>query len=64
MKQNAEKIITPADSSKFSVHSLVQIITLDEVDILVTDSGADAEIIAGLRARGIDVHVVAENDNE
>lgn len=57
MVRSAEQVIVLVDSSKFGVRSLVQILSFDEVDIVVTDSGAPADILDGLRQKGIDVHI-------
>ena len=58
MRQNAERTIMLIDSSKFGVNSLVQVMRLDEVDTIVTDTAASPTIVSGLRARHIEVHVV------
>lgn len=57
MKQNAEKIIMLINSSKLGVRSLIQVISLDDVDIIVTDSAAPIDIVEELRQRGIEVHI-------
>lgn len=61
MKQNAEKTIMLIDSSKLGVRSLIQVMSLDEVDIVVSDFSAPIDIIEGLRQTGIEVHI-AERD--
>lgn len=55
MKASTERVIMLLDSSKFGVRSLVQVMSLDEVDLLVTDPGAPEEIVTDLRLAGIDV---------
>jgi len=60
MKQNAEKVIMLLDSSKFGVRSLVPVMSLEEVDTIVTDAGAPVEMVAALQEKGIDIRVVAD----
>ncbi|WP_172327888.1 DeoR/GlpR family DNA-binding transcription regulator [Mangrovicoccus sp. HB161399] len=50
-----------ADSSKFDEISLVQIATLNQFDILVTDRAPEAALAADLAATGVKV-IVAEGD--
>ena len=57
MKANAEKTIMLLDSSKLGVRSLIQVLPLDEVNIVVTDSGANTDFVEALRQRGIEVHI-------
>jgi DeoR/GlpR family transcriptional regulator of sugar metabolism len=57
IKGNADRTIMMIDSSKFGVRSLIQVMKFDEIDILVTDSGAPADWVAALRDRGIDVRI-------
>lgn len=61
MHKSAEQTILLMDSSKFGVRSLTQIIPLSEIDILVTDSGAPAEFLDELRARGLDIHIAGSS---
>lgn len=58
MHESAEQIIMLVDSSKFGVRALVQVLRLDEVNILVTDSGAPMAMLDELSRKGIEVHVV------
>ena len=39
------------------LRSLIQVMSLDEVDIVVTDPAAPIDILDELRQRGIEVHV-------
>ena len=55
----AQQIILVADSSKFGRCGSHIICGLDEIDVLVTDAGAPLELLDELRAKGIDVRVVA-----
>jgi len=57
MIRGAQKIILCLDHSKFGRKSMIQLCGLDEVDTIVTDSQAPAELVAALRARGIEVVV-------
>ncbi len=58
MMRAARRRVIVADSSKVGEVSLVHLYDLDEVDDLITDGEADQEILAALRDRAIDVHVV------
>jgi DeoR/GlpR family transcriptional regulator of sugar metabolism len=57
IKNNSEKLIVMIDSNKIDHRSLVPVMTLDEVDAIITDSGAPAEIVSHLRQEGIEVHI-------
>ena len=43
------------DSSKFGRVSLARFATIDQVDILVTDSDAGPEVLEALRAMNVEV---------
>ena len=60
MRRCARQVILLIDSSKFGQQSLCPILPLEEIDILVTDSGAPQPMLAELRKMGIDVRVVSE----
>jgi DeoR family transcriptional regulator of aga operon len=53
----SREVVVVADSSKFKQRSLSLIAKIESVHKLVTDSGADAETLAALRARGVEVIV-------
>jgi DeoR family transcriptional regulator, aga operon transcriptional repressor len=53
----SREVVVVADSSKFTQRSLSLIAKLESVHKIVTDSGADAETLDALRARGIEVLV-------
>ncbi|MDY7011883.1 MAG: DeoR/GlpR family DNA-binding transcription regulator [Planctomycetota bacterium] len=59
MMDIAEKIILVADHTKFGMRSVVKLCDLNEVDVIVTDSGADAETLKRLKESGPKV-IVAE----
>jgi DeoR family transcriptional regulator of aga operon len=46
------------DSSKLSRRSLSVIAPVDQVDLLITDSAADAKCIEAVRAKGVEVRLV------
>ncbi|MEO6651855.1 MAG: DeoR/GlpR family DNA-binding transcription regulator [Ilumatobacteraceae bacterium] len=53
----ASRRVVLADSTKLGVRVLAPICTVEEVDVLITDRNADADDIAGLQERGVDVVV-------
>ncbi|MDO5721864.1 MAG: DeoR/GlpR family DNA-binding transcription regulator [Actinomycetaceae bacterium] len=53
----AQKVVVVADSSKIGVSAFARITTIDKVDALVTDTGADAQVLAKLRRQGVEVHL-------
>ena len=58
MAENADEVIVLADSSKLAVKGLIATVPLRDVDRIVTDSGANPEVVAEYRALGIQVDVV------
>jgi DeoR family ulaG and ulaABCDEF operon transcriptional repressor len=56
----AERVVVLVDSSKLSKHAPVVVAPLDEIDVVVTDSGIDAQGLAMLRGAGIEVIVDGE----
>ena len=58
MAASADRGVFLLDSSKFGVRSLSRVVPLGDVDILITDSDAPADLVGVLRAQGIDVHIV------
>jgi DeoR/GlpR family transcriptional regulator of sugar metabolism len=57
MLKAAQKIIFCLDHTKFGRQSVSPLCGLDVVDAIVTDSEAPAELVAGLRERGVEVVV-------
>lgn len=53
----ARRTVVLADSSKLGARALAPVCTLDDVDVLVTDDGADESKIEQLKAAGVDVVV-------
>lgn len=51
----ARRVIALADSSKLGRQGFTPIVQLAEVDLLITDSGADPRRVAELRAAGVEV---------
>ena len=58
MIQVSREVVVVADSSKFQRRALSVIAKLDSVHKIITDAGLGQEILAGLRARNIEVIVV------
>jgi len=54
----AREVIVVADSSKFARRNLSLIAPLDSVHKIITDDGLAPAMVAGLRARGLDVILV------
>lgn len=59
MIEAAQKVIFCFDHTKFGRKSVSPLCDLDCVDTIVTDSGAPAELVQALRARGLEVIVAA-----
>lgn len=57
MLHAAHRVILLVDSSKWGREHTVRFADLDQIDAVVTDSGADPAFIAQLRERGIEVVV-------
>jgi DeoR family transcriptional regulator, fructose operon transcriptional repressor len=62
MIHGSSKVIFCLDHTKFGRQSLSFLCGLDAVDVLVTDEQAPAELVQGLRARGIEVVVAPVGD--
>jgi len=63
MLKAAQKIIFCLDHTKFGRQSVSPLCGLEAVDTIVTDSQAPAELVAGLRERGVEVVVAAGPGN-
>lgn len=57
----ARRRVLLADSSKVGAVALAPFCPIDTVDVLVTDGGADPQIVGEMRARGIDVVIATES---
>jgi DeoR family fructose operon transcriptional repressor len=55
MVRAAQRVIVLADSSKIGREHLVRFAGLDDVDVLITDDGADPAVVAELETMGIEV---------
>ena len=58
MAEVAQQVIAVTDSSKFGRMCLHKIIDLDELDVLITDTGADESALEAVRRRDIEVIAV------
>jgi DeoR/GlpR family transcriptional regulator of sugar metabolism len=56
--QASQRVIAVVDSSKIGRVAFGHVVNLDEIDVLITDVGADQTAVDGLRATGIDVRCV------
>lgn len=52
-----ERVIGLFDASKWQRSALLSFVPADRVHAIVTDAGAPAELVAGWRERGVEVHV-------
>lgn len=52
-----QQVVVLADHTKLGRDTMCQTVPADRIDVLVTDQAADAEMVASLRAAGIDVDV-------
>jgi DeoR family transcriptional regulator of aga operon len=59
MVTHAQRVIVVADGSKLGRLTLAKVADVSEIDLLVTDDGADPEEVDRLRAAGVEVAVVA-----
>lgn len=58
MARAARDVILLLDSSKLGMRSLLTVLEIEQISLLVTDSGASPEMVAALRAKGILVEIV------
>lgn len=58
MLRSAARVILAADGSKFSRSALAVVCEAADVDLVVTDTTAPGEAVAGLRAAGVEVRCV------
>jgi DeoR/GlpR family transcriptional regulator of sugar metabolism len=58
LRRSAQRTVLVAEGVKFHRTALAVVCGLEEVDVLVTDSSAPAEVVAGLVAAGVRVEVV------
>ena len=57
MIANASKVVVLCDSTKFGRDFLVSFARLEDVDVVITDTGAPEAFVAELRERGVDVEL-------
>lgn len=57
MLARADRVVVLADHTKLGVKSLCRVCDLDRVHLLVTDAAAQAEVVAAVRAAGVDVRI-------
>jgi DeoR/GlpR family transcriptional regulator of sugar metabolism len=56
--RSAQRVIAVADSSKLGRVAFGHVCDLDEIDIVLTDAGADQQRVEELRAMGVDIRCV------
>jgi len=59
MIRSARHVIAVADSSKLLRRNLSVIAKVEQIHTLVTDDGANPEIVTALRQRGVEVVIAA-----
>jgi DeoR family fructose operon transcriptional repressor len=55
MVRAGQRVVVLADSSKLGREHLVRFAAVEDVDVLVTDAGADPEVVAELEKAGVEV---------
>ncbi len=55
MARSAQRVVVLADSSKLGREHLVRFASVEDVDVVVTDRGADPGVVAELETTGIEV---------
>lgn len=55
MATRARRVVALADSSKLGRSGFTTIVPLSQVDVLITDTGAPADMVAMIRAAGVEV---------
>ena len=60
MIASADQVIMLLDSNKFGVKSLTTVLKATQINILVTDAGAPEDVLQALRATGVEVHIVPD----
>lgn len=55
MMQNASRVIFCLDHTKFGRKSVAWLSDLESIDVIITDNAAPAELVEGLRKKGIEV---------
>ena len=58
MAERARRIVVIADSSKLGGHAFARICAVSEIDTLITDDAAPAEVLAAFEAEGVTVQLV------
>jgi DeoR family transcriptional regulator of aga operon len=58
MAERARRIVVTADSSKLGRHAFARICPAAEIDTLITDDAAPAEVVAAFEAEGVTVQLV------
>ena len=64
MLQAARRVIMCLDSTKLGRQSVSYLCDLDSLDVIVTDSGAPADLVEALRGRGLEVVVAPDQDDD
>ncbi len=58
MIERAQRVIVVADSTKIGQSTLAKLAELSEVDLLITDSKANADELARIRRAGVEIQIV------
>jgi DeoR family fructose operon transcriptional repressor len=57
VRRSADRVVALVDASKLGRSAMVSMIPARELDAVIVDEGADADLVAAYRAGGVDVHV-------
>lgn len=58
MADRARRVVVAADSSKLGRHAFARICPVPAIDLLITDDGAPADVVAAFEAEGVEVRTV------
>jgi DeoR family transcriptional regulator of aga operon len=63
MAANAQRVVVAVDGSKIGKVTLAKMVSLNEIDHLVTDTTADPRQLEHIAAAGVHVHMVDVGDD-
>ena len=63
LRKQADKLIVLADSSKLGIRSNLLFTPLSDVDVLITDSNADPDILKKFENHGVEIVIANVSEN-